>query len=292
MQFRRTIGEKIFDSLNVIVLIVACITVIVPIAHVIASSLSSPQAIIHSKVSLWPVGFNLDNYETVMRNGKFWRAFGVSVFVVIVGTLLNLAMTVFTAYPLSKSYLRGRNAVLMYIVITMIFYPPMIPLYLVVKEAGLINSVWALIIPSALSQFNMLICLTFFRSLPEELFESARMDGLSEYRMVTRIAVPLSTAIMVTLSLFYAVSHWNSYTASLLYITKEALRPLQLYMYYIVARNEMSDLMSTVNEVALTTSPQGLQMATIMVATVPIVLIYPFIQKHFIKGALIGSIKE
>ncbi len=292
MQFRRTIGEKIFDSLNVIVLLVACVSVVVPIAHVIASSLSSPQAIIHSKVSLWPVGFNLDNYETVMRNDKFWRAFGVSVFVVIVGTLLNLAMTVYTAYPLSKSYLRGRNALLMYIVITMIFYPPMIPLYLVVKEVGLINTVWALIIPAALSQFNMLICLTFFRSLPEELFESARMDGLSEYRMITRIAVPLSMPIMVTLGLFYAVSHWNNYVASLLYITKEALRPLQLYMYYIVARNEMSDLMSVVNEVTLTTSPQGLQMATIMVATIPIVLIYPFIQKHFVKGALLGSIKE
>lgn len=292
MQIRRSIGEKLFDAANLVLLALVCITVIIPIVHVVASSLSSTNALIHAKVGLWPVELNFDNYEAVMQNNTFWRSFGISIFVVTAGTLLNMLMTVFMAYPLSKTYLRGRNAVLMYVVFTMIFYPPMIPVYLVVKDLGLINTVWAMIVPVALSQFNLLICLTFFRSLPEELFEAARVDGMSEFRMVTRIAVPLSKPIMVTLGLFYAVFHWNSYSTSLLYITKASLKPLQLYLYSIVAKSEMNDMLATVAESSSKLNPQGLQMATIMVATIPIVIVYPFIQKHFIKGALIGSIKE
>ena len=292
MNVQRSFGEKLFDTANVVVLALACITVLVPLLHVIASSLSSTNALIHAKVTLWPVEFNLDNYKAVMKNTTFWRAFGISVFVVIVGTLLNMLMTVFTAYPLSKGYLRGRNVVLMYIVFTMIFYPPMIPVYLVVKELSLINTVWAMIVPVALSQFNLLICLTFFRSLPEELFEAGRVDGMSEFRMVTGIAVPLSKAIMMTLGLFYAVFHWNSYATSLLYITKASLKPLQLYLYNLVAKSDMNDMLAVVAESTAKLNPQGLQMATIMVATIPIVIIYQFIQKHFIRGALIGSIKD
>jgi len=292
MNIRRSIGEKIFDTVNIAVLALACITVCIPLIHVIASSLSSTNALIHAKVALWPVEFNLDNYKSVMQNRAFWRAFGISVFVVVFGTLLNMLLTVFTAYPLSKSYLRGKNGVLMYIVFTMIFYPPMIPVYLVVKEVGLINTVWAMIVPVALSQFNLLICLTFFRSLPEELFEAARVDGMGEFRMVTWIAVPLSKAIMVTLGLFYAVFHWNSYATSLLYITKSSLKPLQLYLYNLIAKSDMNEMLANVIESTTKLNPQGLQMATIMVATIPVIIIYPFIQKHFIKGALIGSIKE
>ncbi|OXS58024.1 ABC transporter permease [Cohnella sp. CIP 111063] len=292
MQIRRSLGEKIFDAANVIILALACVTVIIPILHVIASSLSSTNALIHAKVSIWPVDFNWSNYEAVMKNKTFWRSFSISIFVVVVGTLINMLMTIFTAYPLSKSYLRGKNAILIYIVFTMIFYPPMIPVYLVVKDIGLINTVWAMIIPVALSQFNLLICLTFFRSLPEELFEAARVDGMGEMRMVMQIAVPLSKPIMMTLGLFYAVFHWNSYATALLYITKTHLKPLQLYLYNLVAKSDMNDMLAIAAESTTQLNPQGLQMATIMVATVPIVIIYPFIQKHFIKGALIGSVKE
>ncbi len=292
MHIRSTLGERIFDAANYLLLLLACITVIVPMAHVLASSFSSNLALVHGKVSVWPVEFTLNNYAIVFQNTVFWRAFGISVFVVVVGTLLNMALTVLTAYPLSKTYLRGRNGVLLFIVFTMIFYPPMIPVYLVVKELGLLNSIWAMIIPVALSQFNILICLTFFRSLPEELFEAARVDGMGETRMVAQIAIPLSKPIMFTLTLFYAVFHWNNYTISLLYITKPILRPLQLYLYNLVAKSEMNEMLAIVSETTTQLNPQGLQMATIVVATVPIVLIYPFIQKHFIKGALIGSIKE
>ncbi|MBO9598333.1 MAG: carbohydrate ABC transporter permease [Cohnella sp.] len=292
MGIKRSFGERLFDILNIVFLSLACITVIIPILHVVASSLSSTQALIHAKVSLWPVELNFDNYSAVLNNNQFWRSFGISAFVVVVGTLINMAVTVLMAYPLSKNYLRGRSIILLAIVFTMIFYPPMIPVYLVVKWLGIINTVWAMIIPVALAQFNLLICLTFFRSIPEELFEAARVDGMTETKMVWRIAVPLSKPIMMTLGLFYAVYHWNNYYTALLYVTKSALRPLQLYLYNIIAKSEMNEMLSNVSETTSTLSPQGLQMATIIVATVPIVLIYPFIQKHFIKGALIGSIKE
>jgi putative aldouronate transport system permease protein len=292
MRVRKSVGERIFDVSNVAILSLACITVIIPLLHVIASSLSSTNALIHAQVSLWPVGWNLDNYRAVINNDVFWNSFGISVFVLIVGTLLNMVLTVITAYPLSKSYLRGGHFILMLIVFTMIFYPPIIPVYLVVKSLGLINTVWALIIPVALSQFNLLICLTFFRSLPEELFEAARVDGMSEYKMVWKIAVPLSKPIMMTLILFYAVFHWNNYYTALLYITKVTLKPLQLYLYGIVAESDISEALASVIEVNADVNPQGLQMATILVATIPIIIIYPFIQKHFVKGALIGSIKE
>lgn len=292
MRIRRTTGERIFDISNILFLLFACITVIIPVLHVVASSLSSTNALIHARVSLWPVELNFDNYAAVMNNQIFWKSFGISVFVVIVGTLFNMVLTILTAYPLSKGYLRGRHFVLMFIVFTMIFYAPMIPTYLVVKSLGLINTVWALIIPVGLSAFNLLICLTFFRSLPEELFEAARVDGMSEYQMVWRIAVPLSKPIMVTLMLFYSVGHWNNYYTALLYITDQGLKPLQLYLYGIIAKSDVNEMLSTAVESTTDLSPQGLQMATIIVATVPIVMVYPFIQKHFIKGALIGSIKE
>ncbi len=292
MEIRKSTGERIFDLANVIVLSLACLAVLLPIVHVFASSLSSTQALVHAKVSLWPVEFNLDNYAEIMHNDQFWRSFGVSAFVVVVGTLIALTVTVLMAYPLSKSYLRGRNAIMLMVVFTMIFYPPMIPLYLTVKSVGLMNTVWAMIIPAAMAQFNLLICLTFFRSLPEELYEAARMDGMSESRMVWRIAVPLSKPIMMTLGLFYAEFFWNNYSSSLLYVTKTTIRPLQLFMYYMIAKTDMNEMTGNITEHASTVSPQGLQMATIIIATIPIVIIYPFIQKHFIKGALVGSVKE
>lgn len=264
-----------------------------PILHIIAGSFSSRNALTHSRVGIWPVEWTIENYKIVFKNTIFWRSFGISVVVVAIGTIVNILMTVITAYPLAEKGLKGRRIVMLFIIFTMIFSAPLIPSFLVVKALGLLNTLWALIIPGALSAFNMILCLTFFRSLPEELFEAARVDGMSEYRILFRIVIPLSVPILVTLLLFYAVGHWNSYYAAMLYISDAALRPLQLFLYSIVALASASDLqLGNSGDDLLDTSPQGLQMATIIVATVPVVLIYPFIQKHFIKGALIGSLKE
>lgn len=292
MKIRKSPAEKTFEIANILFLLVMCAVMLIPILHVVAGSLSSKNALTHSQVGIWPVQWTVENYKVVFTNTTFWRAFGVSVFLVVAGTIINILMTVITAYPLAKTGLKGRRAVMLFIIFIMIFSAPLIPSFLVVKALGLLNTIWALIIPGALSAFNMILCLTFFRSLPEELFEAARVDGMNEYRILFRIAIPLSVPILVTLLLFYAVGHWNSYYSAMLYISNAALRPLQLYLYSIVAQASMADLSGSAEDVMMDLSPQGLQMATIIVATVPIVLIYPFIQKHFIKGALIGSLKE
>lgn len=292
MKIRKSPAEKTFEIANILFLLIMCAVMLIPILHVVAGSLSSKNALTHSMVGIWPVEWTMENYKVVFTNTTFWRAFSVSVFLVIAGTLVNILMTVITAYPLAKTGLKGRRAVMLFIIFTMIFSAPLIPSFLVVKALGLLNTIWALIIPSALSAFNMILCLTFFRSLPEELFEAARVDGMNEYRILFRIAIPLSVPILVTLLLFYSVGHWNSYYSAMLYISNAALRPLQLYLYSIVAQASMADLSGSAEDAMMDLSPQGLQMATIIVATVPIVLIYPFIQRHFIKGALIGSLKE
>ncbi|GBG11510.1 ABC transporter permease [Paenibacillus agaridevorans] len=293
MKIKQSFGEKLFDIFNITLLLLTCAVILVPLLHVLAGSLSETNALIHAKVTLWPVGLNFDNYILVFQNTTFWRSFFVTVFITLTGTTINMLLTIFTGYPLSKTFLRGRKPFLLFIIFTMIFTAPMIPSYLLVKELGLLNSVWALIVPGALAAFNLILCITFFRGLPEELFEAARVDGMNEYRVVAQIAFPLSMPIVVTLALFYAVSHWNNYYSALLYITDPDIRPLQLYLYNLLAQFETSDTLSQMNSmVTYDISPQGLQNATIIVATIPIVIIYPFIQRHFIKGAMIGSLKE
>jgi putative aldouronate transport system permease protein len=292
MKIKQTFGENLFDTMNVLFLGLMCLVVLVPFLHIAAGSFSSTNALIHSQVKIWPVHFNVDNYIKVMQNMAFWSSFKISIIITVLGTALNMFLTVIMAYPLSKAGLKGRKFFMLMIIFTMIFSAPLIPSYFVVKSFGMLNTIWALIIPSALSVFNMILCYTFFRNLPEELFEAARVDGMSEYGILFRIALPLSLPILVTLTLYYAVGHWNNYSASLIYITKPALRPLQLYLYSMIAQGNLGDVNSTVNELAtLDTSPEGLKMATILVATVPIMLVYPFIQKHFIKGTLVGSVK-
>ncbi|NQX61241.1 carbohydrate ABC transporter permease [Paenibacillus qinlingensis] len=293
MKIRRTPGEVAFDTANALLLLLFCAAVAIPLMNVIAGSLSSNEAIIHSEVSLWPVGFNLHNYDFVIRNAVFWRSFGVTIQIVLIGTAINMALTILTSYPLSKGWLGGRKAILLFIIFTMIFQAPMVPMYILIKSLGLLNSIWSLIIPGALSAFNMMLCITFMRSIPEELFEAARVDGMSEYNIVWRIVAPLSMPINVTLILFYAVGHWNNYLGPLLYITDRELQPLQLYLYKLISQFDMDSAGGqSILELSTAVTPQGLQMATIVIATLPIIIVYPFLQKHFIKGALLGSVKE
>lgn len=293
MKIRRTPGEIAFDTANALLLLLFCAAVAIPLMNVIAGSLSSNEAIIHSEVSLWPVGFNLQNYDFVIRNAVFWRSFGVTIQIVLLGTAINMILTILTSYPLSKGWLGGRKAILLFIIFTMIFQAPMVPMYILIKSLGLLNSIWSLIIPGALSAFNMMLCITFMRSIPEELFEAARVDGMSEYSIVWRIVAPLSMPINVTLILFYAVGHWNNYLGPLLYITDRELQPLQLYLYKLISQFDMDSAGGqSILELSTAVTPQGLQMATIVIATLPIIIVYPFLQKHFIKGALLGSVKE
>ncbi|QGQ98421.1 carbohydrate ABC transporter permease [Paenibacillus psychroresistens] len=293
MKIKQSMGEKLFDVSNLILLSLLSIAAMVPLLHVLAGSFSSNNALIQSRVFLWPVEFTLSQFNYVIQTDSFWKAGWMTVKVVCIATFLNMVVTIVGSYPLSKLYLRGRKAIMLFIVFTMIFQAPLIPVYLVVKELHLINTLWALVIPGAISAFNMILCITFFRNLPEELFDAAKVDGMSDYRIVWEIVVPLSKPIMMTLLLFYAVGHWNNYFAPLLYINDRNLQTLQMYLYFLIAAGTSNDVASAASgDVGGKLLPEALEMATIVLATIPIVIIYPFLQKHFVKGATLGSIKE
>ncbi|KAF9119676.1 hypothetical protein BGX30_003692 [Mortierella sp. GBA39] len=261
-----------------------------PLLHVLAKSFSSSQAINAGKVKLIPVDWTLTNYHVILGDSSIWRAFMVSVFITVVGTLINLILTASLAYPLSRPEYSFRKVVLIFILITMIFQAPLIPNYMVIKNLHLIDSLWALIIPSAISAYNLFIMRSFFVALPSELIDSARIDGAGELRTMWSVILPLSKPAMATMGLFYAVSHWNSYSSALYFINNRALYPLQLRLREIVLSNDLGqagNLLENVNQI----SPAGVQMAVIVVSVVPIIIVYPFLQKYFIKGMLIGSIK-
>ncbi|OAS22101.1 carbohydrate ABC transporter permease [Paenibacillus oryzisoli] len=292
MKIRKSFGEKVFDVSNVSFLILITVAAMLPILYVIAGSFSSSNALIHNRVFLWPVEATFDNFKLVANNSTFWKAGWMTVQIVVIGTTVNMVLTMITAYPLSKMDLKGRKYFMLLIIFTMIFSAPIIPSYLLVKNLYLLNSIWALILPGAISAFNMILCITFFRTVPDDLFDAARVDGMSEYGMVWRIVLPLSMPIVMTLLLFYAVGHWNNYFGPLLFINDRNKQTLQMYLYSLIANGDSDSTAGAAAEGGIKLSPVAIQMATIVLATVPVVLIYPFLQKHFVKGALLGSVKE
>jgi putative aldouronate transport system permease protein len=291
MRYKSSLGEKSFDIFNTALLSAICLSVILPLLHVVSGSLSSVNALTRREVYFWPKEWTLYNLQLVLQNDAFWSGLRVSVIIVTLGTAVNLILTVLTAYPLSKPFLKGRKGILLFIIFTMVFQAPIIPTYLVVKSLGLLDTYAALIIPVAVNAFNMIICLTFFRNLPEELFDAAKIDGLSEYGSLWKIALPISKPVMATMLLFYAVSHWNSIMIPLLYITDRTKHTLQVYIYNLISQSNTESVAATA-DTNLRILPEAVQMSTIVLATLPIVLLYPFLQKHFIKGALLGSVKE
>ncbi|MEK4466257.1 carbohydrate ABC transporter permease [Paenibacillus sp. FSL H8-0315] len=282
---------RLFDVFNYMFLMLVGCLMVFPLLHVLAKSFSSTHAINAGEVKLFPVDWTLMNYQVILGDTSIWRAFMVSIFITVVGTLINLILTASLAYPLSRSEYSMRKGVLILILITMIFHAPLIPNYMVIKNLHLIDSLWVLIIPSAISAYNLFIMRSFFSALPTELIDSARMDGAGELRTMWSVILPLSKPVMATMGLFYAVSHWNSYSSALYFINTRALYPLQLRLREIVLSNDLGQagsLLENVNEV----SPAGVQMAVIVVSVMPIIIVYPFLQKYFIKGMLIGSIKS
>ncbi|WP_248928795.1 carbohydrate ABC transporter permease [Paenibacillus hamazuiensis] len=267
------------------------LSMVLPIVHVIAQSFSSSVAINTGQVTFWPVGWTTGNYGFILRDPSIWLAFRNSLIVTVPGTLINLAATASLAYPLSRREYLGRKLILLLILITLIFHAPLIPNYLLIKELGLLNTLWALMLPSAISAFNLFVMRSFFMNLPAELMDSGKMDGCGELRLLWHIVLPLSRPAMATMGIIYAVANWNTYSAAVYYINKRTLVPLQVRLREIVFADMFGS--SDPNGDLLTQlSPEGVKMAVIVVATVPIMLVYPFLQKHFIQGMLVGSIKS
>lgn len=285
---KETLSRRIFVVFNAIFLTLLAFTMFIPYMKIFAESLSDARAVDMGQVILWPVGFTFENYQLVFRDPSISRAFFNSVFVTAVGTLWNLLMTSMLAYPLSRPEFLLKRIILIMVTINMVFSAPLIPTYLLIKNLGLIDKIWVLILPGAISAFNLFILRSFFRSIPGELIDSARIDGCGEMRILLQIVLPLSKAALSSIGLFYAVGHWNSFFGPLMYINKPQLITLQVKLNRL--------LVQAVNDIPgadmTTMSPVAIKMTTIVVTTIPILLIYPFLQKHFMKGATLGSVKE
>ncbi|MDP4098505.1 carbohydrate ABC transporter permease [Paenibacillus sp. P96] len=288
---KRTAGEKGFQILNYVLLAAAALTMIIPLLHLLAVSLSSPIAADSKAVFLLPVEFTTASWEHILQNAGLWQSFGITVLITVVGTALSMLFSVLTAFPLSRREFLLRRPVMLAIVITMIFNAPMIPFFLTVRELGMMNSLWALIIPGVIGTFNMIILRTFFMGLPKELDDSARIDGCNDFRILFQMYLPLSKPVLATVSLFYAVGYWNTFQRAVLFLRDPGLWPLQMKLRaYLTSPEELSQVNMLLGDYDYNTTT--LKAATIIFASVPIILVYPYLQKYFVKGALLGSLKE
>ncbi|MDD7414009.1 MAG: carbohydrate ABC transporter permease [Eubacteriales bacterium] len=290
--FALTGGERTFETINLIVLILIGALMLFPFLNMAAKSFSSENAILTGKVLFWPVGFQTGTYKYVIRQAQFWNSFKVSVMITLMGTAGAMIISCLTAYPLSKTWLYGRKPLLLLFVFTMLFGGGMVPSYLLMRSLGLINTIWVLFVPAMLSVYNMILLKNFFEDIPDSIEESAELDGAGSLRILVSIVLPMSLPAIATIGLFYAVGFWDNYMSGLLYITKPELKPLQQYLYEIVTESinvdkEMS--MDAQENAALNTD--AIRSATIMLACVPIMCVYPFLQKYFVKGMRVGSVK-
>ena len=291
---RDTGSDRVFTIANYVVLSLFLLTVAYPLIYVLSASISNPRDVISGKMWLWPVNPTLDGYRAVLQNSKILVGFKNSAFYTIVGTFVSVVLTILAAYPLSRKDLTGRGGIMFLFLFTMLFSGGLIPTFLIVRETGLLNTRWALIIPAALSVYNMIITTTFFRAtIPDELLEAAQIDGVSDFRFLFDVVLPLSMPIIAVNVLFYAVAQWNQYFNALIYLTDQSLFPLQLVLREILVQNQVD--LSKMGDISQQEQRQQLadllKYALIVVASLPVLIIYPFVQKHFVRGVLIGSLK-
>lgn len=287
-----TPGEKTAKVINYILLALLALACLFPFYYVIVISMSPESEVVRKGIVLFPEKVTWSAYKEMFReNYALGQAYKITLFRTVVGTTLNLLITFMTAYPLSKRMLPGRPVFMFYIVFTMLFSGGMIPTYLVVQGLGLINTIWALIIPGLVGAFNVIIMKSFFEQLPPEIEESAKVDGAGELQTMARIVFPLTMPVMATVGLFYMVYHWNSYFDGVLYISKAELNPLQVVLRTILLSVQQQN--TEVNQFAddYLVSSHSIKMAAVVLTTVPILLVYPFIQKYFTKGAMLGAVK-
>lgn len=286
----KTRGEKIFEVTNYIILTLVVIVTLFPFLHVVAKSLSKDSAVMAGEVSIWPIGLNLRTYRYVVGNYEFLRALYVSIFVTGVGTFLHVLVTSFVAYPLSRKYLIGRGFFTFIFIFTMLFSGGLIPTYLVIKNLRLIDNIWVLILPGIISAFNMIILRNYFSTIPDSLEESAKIDGCSNIIIFFKIIFPLSLPAIATVCIYTAVGFWNSYFNALIYINNRNLYPLSLYLRMVIL--EVSAQLVDLNPELTNLNPESVRSATVVAATLPILIVYPLLQKYFIKGVILGAVKE
>lgn len=283
--------SRLADFLIYSFLIVLAVSCIYPFIYTIAVSLSDQHAIITMKVVAWPVGFQIASYKSFLHDINFYRSFLNTVYVTALGTTINLIMTTITAYPLSKRGFRGGSLIMKLIVFTMLFSGGTIPSYLLIKNLHMIDSFWALMLPGAINTFNLIIMKTFFAGIPKELEEAATIDGCNELQILIRIYIPLSLTVMATLGLFYAVNHWNSYMNALIYINDIKKFTLQVKLKQLLVDDQFTQTGGLSGDDHNTVIQESLKSAIIVISTIPMLVIYPFLQKYFVKGVMVGAVK-
>ena len=287
-------GDKLFYVVCYAIIILLTLSVLYPVIFILSASFSSPAALARGSVFLWPVDFSLEGYKTLFMYKKVWIGYRNTIFYVIIGTSINVILTMICAYPMARKDLWGRSLLSFLFTFTMLFSGGMIPNYLLVRGLGMVDTVWSMVIPGAMSVYNMIVARTFIQSnIPEELLEATRIDGCDDIRFFFKMVLPLSKAIISVLVLWYAVGHWNAYFNAFLYLYNENLYPLQIFLRDILVNSTFSvDMMMDAEEAAnLQYLKLLLKYALIVVSTAPLLTVYPFVQKYFVKGVMIGSVK-
>ncbi len=290
--YDKSTGARLFDGLNALIMVLVVLATLYPLYYVAIVSLSNGNAVLRGEVNLLPVGFTVAAYKLVFRTVTVVRSLANSILYTAVGTTISLLMTALCAYPLARPRYSARKLVTWLVTITMFFSGGLIPLYLLVLQLGLRNTMWALVLPAAISPWNMFIMRTYFQGIPEEVYEAAVIDGANDPQTLFRVILPVARPILATLLLFYAVAQWNEWFHALIFLDDKVKQPVQLVLRSVVIQGQMEHsgyLMSSEEE--FTVIEQSLRYATIMVSTLPILLVYPFVQKYFVKGVMIGAIK-
>ena len=297
----RTHFDKVFDTVNVIIMVFILLITLYPLYFILIASISDVYEVAKGHVFAWPLGFSLDAYTNVFKENRIWTGYRATIFYTVVGTLFSLFLTIPTAYALSKRTLPGRSVLSIYLLIPMYFNGGLIPTYLVMKDIGMINQWYSLIFIGASSVYNTIVTRVYFQSnVPEELYESARIDGASELRTFFNIALPLVSPIIAVMTLFFAVARWNEYFNALVYVTRNDYLPLQMVLRSILLQSQTAlervdtssmDAEAIKNAARLSYMAEAMKYALIVVASAPLLVAYPFVQKHFVKGMMIGAVK-
>ena len=291
---RTSKGDRAFNVAVIVIVSLLTLIVLLPMINIVACSFSAPSAVSSGKVLLWPVDFTLDNYDLVFNYEKVWIGYRNTIFYTVVGTLINVVMTMFCAYPLSIKSFSGRTFLNKMLMFTMIFSGGMIANYILIRDLKLMNTIWAVLLPGAINVYNVMITRTYIEtSIPRDLEESARIDGCNYFMYFLKFVLPLAKPIIAVIAMYYAVSHWNSYFNAFLYLSDEKLYPLQLFLREILINSQMDT--SSMTDPDMIEAMQGLANAmkyvVIVVSTLPLMCIYPFVQKYFVKGVMIGAVK-
>ncbi len=293
LQPTRQYSNRLAETTIYSVLLLLGIISVLPILHTVNASLSSPEKVAQAVLLLWPQDFTLDSYIFIFKGEALIRSFGVTVFITVVGTALNLLVTAAAAYPLSRQDLPGRRSIMLFIMVTFIFHAGIVPGFILVRSLGLINSLWAMIWPTLVNVFYLILLRNFFENLPDSVIESARMDGASELRILFQIVIPMSLPAIATMGLFYAVSHWNEFFRGIFYIYEPAKWPLQVLLRSVVIQANLNEIGFSNQDMYgnAAVSQLTIRAATVIAAIVPMALLYPFVQRFFVQGIVLGAEK-